>query len=140
MQLRYVSETSIAATLAEGEALHGTAGPCEISFPAEPGHPYYDAAVESGEPIAAYVPPVIVPHKVQRHQALIALYQIAGITEEMIEAAIAQIEDDGERYITGIRYRQPEWYRDSEFVPKIQPAFGLSDADVDQLFVAAAEA
>ncbi|SEM68554.1 hypothetical protein SAMN04515666_11910 [Bosea lupini] len=57
MELRYISETSIAAVLADGDALHGTAGPCEVSFPAEPGEPYFDAALATGLTIALYVPP-----------------------------------------------------------------------------------
>lgn len=141
MHLQYDASGSVTAHLDEGDTLHTTAGPCVLVFPAEAGSPYYEAALATGLPIAPYdPPPPVVPVKVQRHQALIVLYQTASITETMIEAAIAQIEDEGDRYITSVRYRQPEWYRDSEFIPKLQPAFGLSDLQVDQLFIAAASA
>lgn len=57
MRIRFGRGPSILASLAEGEALHSTAGPCEISFPAESGHPYYEAALATGLAIAPYQPP-----------------------------------------------------------------------------------
>lgn len=57
MELRYVSETSIAAVVLEGESLHGTAGPCEVAFPAEPGNAYFENALATGLPIEPYAAP-----------------------------------------------------------------------------------
>lgn len=77
------------------------------------------------------------PIEVARHQALLALLD-SGITRAMIEAAIAAIADPTEREITDIRYQSPRWRRDSEFIAWGKVAFGLSDAQVLDLFTAAA--
>lgn len=78
-----------------------------------------------------------VPVEVVRHQALLALLDV-GITRAMIEAAIAAIEDAIEREITDIRYQQPRWRQDSEFIAWGRQAFGLSEQQVIDLFVLAA--
>lgn len=78
-----------------------------------------------------------VPVEVARHQALLALLA-SGITRAMIETAIAAIADPVEREITDIRYQQPRWRRDSEFIAWGRQVFGLSDQQVLDLFVLAA--
>lgn len=57
MELRYISDASIAVILVEGESLHATAGPCEVAFSAEPGDAYFEAALATGLAIAPYAAP-----------------------------------------------------------------------------------
>lgn len=84
---------------------------------------------------AAFEAPVAT--EVARHQALLALLD-SGITRAMIEAAIAAIADPVDLEITDIRYQQPRWRRDSEFIAWGRATFGLSDAQVLDLFALAA--
>jgi hypothetical protein len=141
MELRYVSDSSIVAVLAEDEALYTTAGPCEVSFAAAEGQPYFEAALATGLPIAPYEPPVpTIPAEIQRHQGLIALLLGPGITEQMIRDAIADVADPTARELTRIRLEQPVWRRDSEFIAWGASVFGLTPEQVDQLFIAGAGA
>ncbi|HEV2552704.1 MAG TPA: hypothetical protein VGV17_02955 [Bosea sp. (in: a-proteobacteria)] len=78
-----------------------------------------------------------VPVEVARHQALLALLG-AGITRAMIESAIAAIADPVEREVTDIRYHSPRWRRDSDFIAWGKTTFDLTDAQVADLFTAAA--
>lgn len=77
------------------------------------------------------------PIEVARHQALLALLD-SGITRAMIESAIAAITDPTEREITDIRYQQPRWRRDSEFIAWGRQTFGLTEQQVIGLFALAA--
>lgn len=85
------------------------------------------------EPVAPTPPRV--PTEVSRGQALIALFQSAGITDEMIEAKIAAIPDDAERYIARVRFQEPRWRRDSPFIAWGAAEFGLTEAETDALFI-----
>jgi len=59
MELVYtnVEQTSIQATLVEGENLGNVSGPAVIFVPVDPANNEYQAILESGQPIDAYVPP-----------------------------------------------------------------------------------
>ena len=59
MHLQYTSaeETTIQATLDDGETLGNYTGPAVIFVPVAPGNAEYEAILASGEPIAPYVPP-----------------------------------------------------------------------------------
>jgi hypothetical protein len=81
--------------------------------------------------------PPRVPTEVSRGQALIALFQAAGITDAMIEAKIAAIPDGAERYIARVRFQEPRWRRDSPFIAWGAEQFGLTEAETDALFLAA---
>ncbi len=91
----------------------------------------FDFITGEFEPLAAPV-----PIEVARHQALLALLD-SGITRAMIEGAIAAIEDPVQRETTDIRYQQPNWRRDSEFIAWGKTVFGLSDQQVIDLFALA---
>ena len=84
-------------------------------------------------------PPPRVPTEVSRGQALIALFQAAGITDAMIEAKLAAIPDGVERYIARVRFQEPRWRRDSPFIAWGASEFGLTEAETDALFIAASE-
>lgn len=90
--------------------------------------PYGAAAAEQARIAALEVP---------RHAALLALLS-AGITEAMIEAAIAQIVNVTERETQRLYFMRPKWRRSSSFVAWGKAQFALTDAQVDALFVAAA--
>lgn len=78
-----------------------------------------------------------VPAVIKRHQGLIALLLGPGITEQMIRDALATIEDATERELTRLRFEQPDWRRDSEFIAWGAGVFGLIGGQVDQLFISA---
>jgi hypothetical protein len=82
--------------------------------------------------------PPQVPAEVSRGQALIALFQSAGITDAMIEAKIAAILDDAERYIARVRFQEPRWRRDSPFIAWGAEQFEMTPEQVDALFTLAA--
>lgn len=88
----------------------------------------------NGEPSPFMAP---APQSCARHQGLLALLTV-GITEAMIDAKIDEIEDVIERETARIRFRSPTWGRNSPFIDFGKDAFGLTDAQVDQLFAAAA--
>jgi hypothetical protein len=82
--------------------------------------------------------PPQVPAEVSRGQALIAMFQAAGITDAMIEAKIAAISDDAERYIARVRFQEPRWRRDSPFTAWGAEQFEMTPEQVDALFTLAA--
>lgn len=106
-----------------------------LTFPADEQNRHY-AAVLAGElDVAAFLPPTPqVPEAVRRYQGLIALLGI-GITEQAIRDRIALIEDPVQREMTRLRFEQPEWRRDSNFITWGGAEFELSAAQVDQLFI-----
>ena len=63
MLLQYTSpdNTTIQATLDDGESLGNHAGPATIFVPCDPANKDFQAIVESGEPIAPYEPPPEAP-------------------------------------------------------------------------------
>lgn len=109
----------------------------ENLIPADPENRDYAALLEQGVAIGAFVAsPPSVPEAVWRHQGLIALLSV-GITEQAIRDRIAPIADPTQRELTRLRFEQPEWRRDSEFIGWLSAEFALTAADVDQLFLAA---
>lgn len=82
-------------------------------------------------------PPPPVPARIARHQGLIALLLGSGITEQMIRDRLAEIAEPVQREITRIRFEQPDWLRDSDFIAWGAAEFGLSAAQIDDLFRAA---
>lgn len=107
------------------------------TFPKDERNRHYAALLATGLVIAAYAPPSPqVPEAVLRHQGLIALLSV-GITEQLIRDKIALIEDPGEREMTRLRFEQPEWRRDSDFIAWGGVEFSLSASEIDQIFIAA---
>lgn len=82
-------------------------------------------------------PAPLVPAEIMRHQGLLALLDL-GITEAMVMAKVDEIEDAVERERTRIRFMQPNWRRDSDFISWGAEKFNLTGDQVDQLFVLAA--
>jgi hypothetical protein len=82
--------------------------------------------------------PPQVPAEVSRGQALIALFQAASITDAMIEAKIALIPNDAERYTARVRVQEPRWRRDSPFIAWGAEQFEMTPEQVDALFTLAA--
>lgn len=85
-------------------------------------------------------PPPVVPARVTRTQAMLALLLGASITEQMIRDRIALIEDATEREVMRLRFEQATWLRDSEFIGWGAEQFALSAEEVDGLFVQAVTA
>lgn len=82
--------------------------------------------------------PPPVPRRITRTQGLIALFLGRGITEAMVDAAIAAIGDETEREITRLRFHAADWHRDSPFIAWGAARFGMAPDDVDGLFRMAA--
>lgn len=109
----------------------------ENLIPADPENRDYAALLEHGVAIGDYIAPApSVPEAVRRHQGLIALLSV-GITEQAIRDRIAAIADPTQRELTRLRFEEPEWRRNSEFIAWGAAEFTLTAADIDQLFLAA---
>lgn len=78
----------------------------------------------------------VIPHVIARHHALLALLEL-GIVEAQVNLQIANIADEITREKTRIRFNQPVWHRSSELMTWGSSVFGLSETQVDELFVAA---
>lgn len=87
---------------------------------------------------AAQAAPEPVPRKITRTQGLIALFLARGITEAMVAAAIAAIEDPTDREIARLRFHAADWHRDSPFIAWGAAQFGMGPGEVDDLFRMAA--
>jgi len=91
--------------------------------------------VDAGGVVAPYaLVPASVPQVVSRYQAKAALHD-AGLLAE-VEALMA---DEGTGALARLAWTDAvEFRRDSPFIADLAPALGLTDAEVDALFVAAA--
>lgn len=80
-----------------------------------------------------------IPTSCTPAQGLVALYAVKGITEADVNAAIAAIPDPVQRYTAQIGFqRATVWERGSATMQAMAVLLGLSDADLDALFVFAA--
>lgn len=86
---------------------------------------------------AQSTPGPLVPDEVMRHQGLLALLEF-GITEAMVMAKVDEIEEPVERERTRIRFMQPNWRRDSDFIEWGAEKFSLTEPRVGELFILAA--
>lgn len=69
-------------------------------------------------------------------QGLIALYALQSITEEDIATAIAAIPDPVQRYSAQIGYtRATTWERTSATIQALAALLGLSESELDALFI-----
>lgn len=93
---------------------------------------------EIAELEAARAAPPPVPGRITRTQGLIALFLARGITEAMVAAAIAAMEDPTDREITRLRFHAADWHRESPFIAWGAAQFGMGPAEVDELFRQAA--
>lgn len=85
--------------------------------------------------------PAPVPVDAERTQCLLALFgdgTTPGITEAMILAEIEKMADPVEQERSRLTFYRPRWRRDSTFIAWGQATFGLTDAQVDDLFRLAA--
>lgn len=79
-----------------------------------------------------------VPQQVARAQGKAALI-VAGLWTG-VEAFVAAIEDDTERALAQVALHDTQhWQRNSPFLNAAKTALGLDDAQLDALFVAAAQ-
>ena len=84
--------------------------------------------------------PDVVPTSCTPAQGLVALYALKGITEDSILTAIAQILDPVQRYTAQIGYsRAITWERESQTMQAMAALLSLSEQDLDDLFIYAAE-
>jgi hypothetical protein len=105
------------------------------------GTPFDDHTAMLNKWVDDYVPPPppqpVIPQSVTMRQARLALLAINKLSA--VDAAIASIEPVEQRQAIQIEWEYAATVdRDSPWVAGIAPALGLSDADIDALFVFAA--
>ena len=80
--------------------------------------------------------PAPAPTRCTPAQGLIALYALKQLTEQDILNAIAQIPDLVQRYTATIGYqRATTWERGSATTATMAQLLGLSEIDLDELFI-----
>lgn len=83
--------------------------------------------------------PAPVPTSCSPAQGIVSLYAIKGITEDDVHAAIEQIPDAVERYKAQVGFtRATQWERQSATMQALASLLGLTEQDLDALFVFAA--
>lgn len=98
-----------------------------------------DMTPEEEAAFVAALPGPVVPREVSMAQGVIALLR-AGITEAMVEAAIAGLPAGATRDEASAWWRRSNAIRrDHPFVAALAPALGLDAAQLDALFIAAAQ-
>ena len=91
---------------------------------------------ENGAFIQPPAVPVPDPTTCTPAQGLIALYAIKQLTEQDILDAIAQIPDPVQRYTATIGYQRAiTWQRGSATMTTMAQLLGLTEEDLDALFV-----
>jgi len=102
------------------------------------------AAAEAGEfgPIAAYVapppPPPFVPSQVTRAQGKVVLIQM-GLWPQVL-AFVDAIEDPVQKAVAEVAINDTvHWQRNSPFLNQAATALGITQAQMDQLFIQASE-
>lgn len=63
---------------------------------------------------------------ITRRQGLFYLFDSFGVKESDIEAQIALIADEGERYKAGVSFRADSWFSDDPFVAAFSEGLGLN--------------
>jgi hypothetical protein len=121
----------------------------ELPFTASPTDPEPHgraifATAQAGEfgPIAEYLapppPPLFVPQQVTRAQGKVVLIQM-GLWQA-VQAYVAAIEDTMQRTIAEVAvYETLHWQRNSPFLNQAATALGITQAQMDQLFIQASE-
>lgn len=102
------------------------------TFPSEPD---FMLALEAAE----LTPPPPVPASVTARQAVQALL-LAGITEDMVEAAIAAVPDPVQRGLVSAEWRRSQTFERHRpsLVALATTALGMTTTQLDQLFIVAA--
>lgn len=90
-------------------------------------------AAPVSEPAVSDAVPAVVTN-FQAHAALLS----AGL-EDKAQAAITEIADDTQRKLAQLAFDKGVFYRDSPLVGQLGKALKLKDADIDDLFRAAAK-
>lgn len=88
------------------------------------------------EELQSVVIPAPVPQSITRRQARLALLQAGHLSA--VESAIASIADPAQQMAARIEYENATWERANPWVDQLGQAIGLSVADIDQLFITAA--
>lgn len=79
-----------------------------------------------------------VPQQVTRAQGKVALIQM-GLWEQ-VQAYVASIEDPMQKAIAEVAVHETlHWQRDSPFLNRAADALGITQEQVDQLFIRASE-
>lgn len=91
------------------------------------------AAIEAALTPDAYVAPVVVPDRVTAYQARVALHR-AGL----LPAVVALMTDPATDEEAKIAWEYATVFeRESPFVLSLAPGLGMSDTDIDNLFILA---
>lgn len=97
------------------------------------------AAIERGEfgPVGQYSPPPsIPPTSTTKRKALLALFDLKGIRDTDVAAAIETISDSNERYRAQVNWDgATEVHRADPTLKIVAAHLGLTDADLDALFL-----
>lgn len=80
--------------------------------------------------------PVTVPASVTRRQARLALLHTSKLSA--VESAISSLADPLQRMAAQIEYENDTWERGNQWVEQLGQTVGLTPADIDQLFITAA--
>lgn len=127
-----IIENGVVVNIAEADADFAKAQGWIVSDTAAIGDTW--DGVEFANPTA---PPEPVPASVTRRQAREALLNV-GLLDD-VDAAIASIEDATERRRAEIYWMDSATFeRNSAMLGQIAASIGLTDAEIDDLFVAAA--
>ena len=114
--------------LQDGEVINVILADEEFAEAMHPGA--WRVAAIQPEPPAPPVPQVCTAAQGER-----ALFDLRGITDDDVLAAIDQIQDADNRYRARSAYqRATEWRRDSETTQTLAAILALSESDMDALF------
>ncbi len=102
-----------------------------------PDVPDATLAAAIANPPAEVVP---VPVSVTRRQLLVALFTATGVKDTDILASLAAIPDAAARYVAEVEFKEASEFRRSHpLVAQLATQLGLSTAQVDDIFRAAAQ-
>ena len=130
MRAHIVTAGKVTNTI-EVESLDFMPGLVDASNGGKMGDNYVDGVFTTPEPV------VVIPEFVSMAQARKALV-LGGVSMASVASAIASIVDDTERELAEIDWEYSTTVRRvSPLVESLGPSLGLTDAQIDALFVAA---
>lgn len=99
-----------------------------------PKGPQWRVATEAD--IQSVADALIVPTSITRRQARLALLHAGKLSA--VESAIATIADPTHQMAAQIEYENATWERGNPWIEQLGVQIGLTPADIDQLFITAA--
>ena len=112
---------------------YNIAGKFIQSYPVPKGPGWREATEADIQSVAAAL---IVPTSITRRQARLALLHAGKLSA--VESAIATIADPTHQMAAQIEYENATWERGNPWIEQLGVQIGLTPADIDQLFITAA--